>query len=110
MTAQDLNMILEDAYAASEEYKAFTNGKLYSEYENDPIFIALWRSSRHEWKKLRDAIEKAVPTRFIGKDRRQKTIGTAGIITADNMLFYSDKLDSQYCMLGYRLDQIRHFL
>ena len=110
MTTETLNEILESAHTALAKYNTFLNGRTYAECKNDPLFKALSDSNKVEWENLLKAIQRAVPTRLIGVDNKEKNIGTVGITTTGNVLLYSEKADSKHTMSSYRLDRIKSFL
>jgi hypothetical protein len=106
LAIKQLNEALKDAKLKLDALEQYRN----SDSQEVSRRKLLYNANSQAWSDLRDKLDKATPVIFIGEDGTEETIGTAGVMTNDLMLYYSPNEDSRYTMNGYCLSAIKSFV
>jgi hypothetical protein len=102
-----LNDLLADAKAAKATWDEWER---HPEGYDRPGWRVPYRANDNAWAALITAIHEAdKPLVFIDGAGHSRTIGTVGLCSSDLMLHYSEKIEAEYVMSGYRLDMIQSF-
>ena len=96
----ELNRLLERAKQAQAQWDKWESE---GDYNRSPEWKALSRSSLDAWTAVHRAIREAEPCIVFLQNGETRNIGTVGVLTADQMMYYSETVNAKYAMQGTNL-------
>ena len=100
MNNAELNELLE---IAKESQAQWDKWESEGEYDRAPEWKGLFRSAQDAWIVLHRAIREAEPCTLSLKNGQTRRVGTGGLLTADQMMYYSETVNAKYAMQGTNL-------